>query len=219
MSTKALFRQLTAGITFDTKKFSDDATKFGLIKKSEEKTQSDVKKVELPCLEKIKKEVKENIIKENIKENRSDSEDEITVFGNIKTSEKKKPKKKKKTKAKVSYIHRVGRTGRAGRDGQAITFFTEEDRTILRTIAQVMRNSGCYVPEYMLHMKKPSRDDRKQLVARAPKRDGITKESKYEKEERGKKEEMIAASRKRKQEAMGVSDLHTDKVVKSDNTC
>eukprot|EP00092_Neocalanus_flemingeri_P013067 GFUD01014081.1.p1 GENE.GFUD01014081.1~~GFUD01014081.1.p1 ORF type:complete len:592 (+),score=206.60 GFUD01014081.1:58-1833(+) len=572
MSTKALFRQLTAGITFDTKKFSDDATKFGLIKKSEEKTQSDVKKVELPCLEKIKKEVKENIKKENIKENRSDSEDEITVFGNIKTSEKKKPKKKKKTKAKVkeayteqlnqfrnahnihtngtdipepvdnwsklkekfsvsekvvsnipytsptpiqmqtiplmlegrevlacaptgsgktaafllpiihslkeprnggyravvvvptkelavqicnecsslcretglrphtlgkvkgdkpssvkhdilitppnrlvyllnhdpplvslekvewlvideadklfeagvsgfreqlatvykacsgpsirramfsatlgpevenwcrlnldnlvkvrvgaansatstidqkllycgsesgklvafrdlvrtglqppvlvfvqtkeragelfkellydgihvdvihserseqqrentvrafrsggiwvlictelmgrgidfkgvnlvinydfppsavSYIHRVGRTGRAGRDGQAITFFTEEDRTILRTIAQVMRNSGCYVPEYMLHMKKPSRDDRKQLVARAPKRDGITKESKYEKEERGKKEEMIAASRKRKQEAMGVSDLHTDKVVKSNNT-
>merc|ERR1719318_1235292 len=101
----------------------------------------------------------------------------------------------------VSYIHRVGRTGRAGRGGRAITFFTEEDRTILRTIAQVMRNSGCEVPEYMLHMKKPSRDDRKQLVARAPKRDGITRESKYEKEDRRKKEEMIAASRKRKQEA------------------
>ena len=54
----------------------------------------------------------------------------------------------------------------------------------------------------MLHMKKPSRDDRKQLVARAPKRDGITRESKYEKEDRRKKEEMITASRKRKQEAV-----------------
>ena len=39
----------------------------------------------------------------------------------------------------VSYIHRIGRTGRAGRQGRAITFFTEEDRTILRTIAQVGR--------------------------------------------------------------------------------
>jgi len=570
MSTKALFRQLTAGITFDTKKFSSDATKFGLIKNSVEKAE-DVKKVELPCLEKIKKEVKENIKKENIKEN-SDSEDEITVFGQIKTSEKKKPKKKKKTKAKikevfteqlnqfrnahnihthgtdiphpvdnwsklkdkfgvsekvvsnipytsptpiqmqtiplmlegrevlacaptgsgktaafllpiihslkeprnvgyrcvivvptkelavqicnecsslcrdtglrphtlgkvksdkpysvkqdilvttpnrlvyllnhdppllsldkvewlvvdeadklfeagvtgfrdqlatiyracsgpsirramfsatlgpeienwaklnldnlvrvrvgaansatttvnqellycgsesgklvafrdlvrkglqppvlvfvqtkeragelfkellydgiqvdvihserseqqrentvrafrsggiwvlictelmgrgidfkgvnlvinydfppsaVSYIHRIGRTGRAGREGRAVTFFTEEDRTILRTIAQVMRNSGCFVPEYMLHMKKPSRDDRKQLVARAPKRDGIARETKYDKEEKRKKEEMITASRKRKQEALGDSQQETDRKVSISTT-
>jgi len=105
----------------------------------------------------------------------------------------------------VSYIHRIGRTGRAGRQGQAVTFFTEGDRTLLRTIAQVMRNSGCEVPEYMLHLKKPSRDDKKKLVERAPKRDGIRKESKYEKEGRKKKEEMIAASRKRKQEAISGS--------------
>ena len=38
----------------------------------------------------------------------------------------------------VSYIHRIGRTGRAGKSGQAVTFFTEQDRTILRTIAQVV---------------------------------------------------------------------------------
>merc|ERR1712228_959959 len=98
----------------------------------------------------------------------------------------------------VSYIHRIGRTGRAGRDGKAITFFTEEDRTILRTIAQVMRNSGCEVPDYMLHLKKPSRDDRKKLVARAPKRDGISRESKYDQQVRKKKEDMVAASKKRK---------------------
>merc|ERR1712025_597327 len=108
----------------------------------------------------------------------------------------------------VSYIHRIGRTGRAGRQGQAVTFFTEGDRTLLRTIAQVMRNSGCEVPEYMLHLKKPSRDDKKKLAERAPKRDGISTVSKYEKDERKKKEDMIAASRERKREA--TSDYRDD---------
>ncbi len=32
----------------------------------------------------------------------------------------------------VSYIHRVGRTGRAGREGEAVTFFTKEDSSMLR---------------------------------------------------------------------------------------
>ena len=61
-----------------------------------------------------------------------------------------------------------------------------------------MKNSGCDVPDYMLSLKKPSRDDRKKLAAKAPKRDGISQVSKYEKEEIRKKEEMIAASKKRK---------------------
>jgi len=100
----------------------------------------------------------------------------------------------------VSYIHRIGRTGRAGKSGQAVTFFTEQDRTILRTIAQVMRNSGCEVPDYMLGMKRASRDERKKLAAKAPKREGISTVSKYEKEQNKKKEEMIAASKKRKSE-------------------
>ena len=52
----------------------------------------------------------------------------------------------------------------------------------------------------MLTMKKGSRDDRKKLAARAPKRDGISQISKYEKDEIRKKEEMIAASKKRKLE-------------------
>ena len=41
----------------------------------------------------------------------------------------------------MSYIHRIGRTGREGRSGQAVTFFTEQDRTILRNIAQVRDGS------------------------------------------------------------------------------
>jgi len=100
MSTNALFRQLTAGITFDTKKFSSEATKFGLIKNIKEPV-DEGKKVELPCLEKIRKEVKEHMKKEALKENANDSEDEITVLGKIKKSEKKKVKKKKKTKEKI----------------------------------------------------------------------------------------------------------------------
>jgi len=102
----------------------------------------------------------------------------------------------------VSYIHRIGRTGRAGRQGKAVTFFTEEDRTILRTIATVMRNSGCEVPEYMLHLQKPSRDKRKDLKNKAPRREGISKESEYDKNERERKEGMVAASKKRKKMAL-----------------
>ena len=67
-------------------------------------------------------------------------------------------------------------------------------------IIQVMRNSGCEVPDYMLTLKKVNRDERKKLALRAPKRDGITRVSKYEKEQTKKKEEIIAASKKRKSE-------------------
>lgn len=70
----------------------------------------------------------------------------------------------------VTYVHRIGRTGRAGRPGRAITFFTEADFDNLRTIANVMRLSGCSVPEWMLTMKKqPS----KNKVTLPPKRGGI----------------------------------------------
>jgi len=54
-----------------------------------------------------------------------------------------------------SYIHRIGRTGRAGRSGDAITYFTNEDQTYLKSIVNVMRESGCEVEEWMLEMKKP----------------------------------------------------------------
>lgn len=45
----------------------------------------------------------------------------------------------------VSYIHRIGRTGRAGRRGLAVTFFTEADMEALRSIANVVKLSGCEV--------------------------------------------------------------------------
>lgn len=54
----------------------------------------------------------------------------------------------------MSYIHRIGRTGRGGRKGHAVTFFTEDDMVYLRSIANVMKLSGCDVPDWMLSIKK-----------------------------------------------------------------
>lgn len=64
----------------------------------------------------------------------------------------------------TSYIHRIGmifvscfvewcsgRTGRAGRAGEAITLYTRDDFTQLKSIANVMHQSGCEVPEWTLN--------------------------------------------------------------------
>ena len=59
----------------------------------------------------------------------------------------------------VTYVHRIGRTGRAGRAGRAVTLFTEADFDGLRSVANVMRLSGCDVPEWMLNMKKRRKDE------------------------------------------------------------
>ena len=58
----------------------------------------------------------------------------------------------------------MGRTGRAGRKGTAITLFTEDDKVsewmwseskpMLRSIANLMKLSGCEVPDWMLQLKK-----------------------------------------------------------------
>ncbi|KAI4884287.1 hypothetical protein NFI96_019992 [Prochilodus magdalenae] len=54
----------------------------------------------------------------------------------------------------VDYIHRIGRTGRAGHMGKAVTFFTESDKPLLRSIATVIKRAGCPVPDYMIGLKK-----------------------------------------------------------------
>ena len=73
----------------------------------------------------------------------------------------------------ISYIHRIGRTGRAGHTGKAITFFTEKDVENLRSIANVMREAGCPVPDYMLKLKKLDKRDRRKLARSAPERKSI----------------------------------------------
>jgi len=70
----------------------------------------------------------------------------------------------------VGYVHRVGRTGRQKRRGKAFTFFTLDDVDSLRSIANVVRLSGCEVPNWMLKLKKPSTKQRKQLERNPPSR-------------------------------------------------
>ena len=70
----------------------------------------------------------------------------------------------------VTYVHRIGRTGRAGRKGQSITFFTEDDFGQLRSIANVLKISGCDVAEWMLHLKKPDQKSKRKLVPKKRRR-------------------------------------------------
>ena len=81
-------------------------------------------------------------------------------------------------------MHRVGRTGRAGRKGTAITLFTEEDKPMLRSIANIMKISGCDVPEWMLQLKKIDKKERRRVAKHAVKRDDITTQAKFDKKKK-----------------------------------
>lgn len=41
----------------------------------------------------------------------------------------------------ISYIHRVGRTGRANRKGKAVTFYTDVDKPLLRSLGNMLKLS------------------------------------------------------------------------------
>ncbi|XP_011866410.1 PREDICTED: probable ATP-dependent RNA helicase DDX52 isoform X2 [Vollenhovia emeryi] len=84
----------------------------------------------------------------------------------------------------ISYIHRIGRTGRAGHKGKAITFFTQQDTVNLRSIATIMRASGCDVPDYMFAMKKHSKKERRKLERTAPTREKISTAPTYKRHKR-----------------------------------
>ena len=116
----------------------------------------------------------------------------------------------------ISYIHRIGRTGRAGKSGSAVTFFTDADKCLLRSIATLVKASGGAgdVPGYMLELKKASRQEKRQIAKRAVVREGIREESKYDRQKRIRKEQMIEASKKkkrRKEEVEGNAGEHAKK--------
>ena len=94
----------------------------------------------------------------------------------------------------VTYVHRIGRTGRAGRKGKAITLFTEADFDDLRTIANVMKQSGCGVPDWMLNMKKKSRGRNKKSPPR--RRKPVDTTPSYDKKRRHKKQQMVEKSKR-----------------------
>lgn len=80
--------------------------------------------------------------------------------------------------------------GRAGRKGKAITYFTQDDKPRLRSIANILRNSGCKVPDYMLTLKKRSKKVRREMEKTVPNREDIAvknpKQNRMQKKTNGK---------------------------------
>lgn len=98
----------------------------------------------------------------------------------------------------VSYIHRIGRTGRAGMKGEAITLFTEDDIPHLRSIANVMRLSGCEVPDWMLAIKPLNTKKRRMLRSAPPDRRSISTVSTFDKRVSAHKKQIISDSKQKK---------------------
>ncbi|XP_010007406.1 PREDICTED: probable ATP-dependent RNA helicase DDX52 [Chaetura pelagica] len=73
----------------------------------------------------------------------------------------------------VEYIHRIGRTGRAGHTGKAVTFFTEDDKPLLRSIANVIQRAGCPVPDYIKHLPRLQSKQKKKFIKKPLKRETI----------------------------------------------
>ena len=105
----------------------------------------------------------------------------------------------------AAYIHRIGRTGRAGRRGSAITYFTRDDLPFLKLVCNVMKESGCEVPDWMLDMKAISKDQKSALRKRPMERKTISTACSLDKKERAHKRQMISQSKK------NPSDTVTDK--------
>lgn len=92
----------------------------------------------------------------------------------------------------VEYIHRIGRTGRAGHQGKAITFFTENDKPLLRSIANVIKQAGCPVPDYMIGFKKIHSKVKRRLERKPPNRSTICTTPRFLMKKKGKGEKKAA---------------------------
>ncbi|THH30173.1 hypothetical protein EUX98_g4010 [Antrodiella citrinella] len=97
-----------------------------------------------------------------------------------------------------SYVHRIGRTGRMGREGKAVTFFTDEDGPFLKTIANVLLQSGSSVPEWMTKLPKPSKMKRKQM-GKVKRPEHVQAAQRLGRSDALKKRDMIAGSKRRKE--------------------
>ncbi|CAO3701551.1 unnamed protein product [Rhizopus microsporus] len=83
----------------------------------------------------------------------------------------------------ASYIHRIGRTGRAGRAGEAVTYYTQEDFPYLKKVVNVMKESGCDVPDWMLKSakqaaKQAAKNNSKKIVKKDMKKVDTKKDTK-----------------------------------------
>ncbi|KAM5530191.1 hypothetical protein V8D89_016143 [Ganoderma adspersum] len=97
-----------------------------------------------------------------------------------------------------SYVHRIGRTGRAGREGKAITYFTNQDAPFLKTIANVLLQSGSTVPEWILKLPKPSKMKRREM-GKIKRAEAVNNARRIGRSDAIKKREMIAGSKRRRE--------------------
>ncbi|KAH8086609.1 P-loop containing nucleoside triphosphate hydrolase protein [Cristinia sonorae] len=97
-----------------------------------------------------------------------------------------------------SYVHRVGRTGRMGREGKAVTFFTNEDGPFLKTIANVILQSGSTVPEWILKLPKPSKMKRKEM-GKVKRPETVQEARRVGRSDAIKKRDIITGSKRRKE--------------------
>ncbi|XP_037543329.1 probable ATP-dependent RNA helicase DDX52 [Nematolebias whitei] len=126
----------------------------------------------------------------------------------------------------VEYIHRIGRTGRAGHRGKAITFFTENDKPLLRSIANVIKQAGCPVPDYMTGFKKIHSKIKRRLEKKPPKRSTICTTPRFLMKEKGKaqkkqqtqKEETKPPTAAQRQKDIKKTNRHEKKAPKGGGT-
>ncbi|KAH7929372.1 P-loop containing nucleoside triphosphate hydrolase protein [Leucogyrophana mollusca] len=104
-----------------------------------------------------------------------------------------------------SYVHRIGRTGRAGREGKAVTYFTDEDGPYLKSIANVLLQSGSTVPDWIVKLPKPSKMKKKQM-GKIKRAETVNAARKIGRNDAIKKRDMIAGSKRRKAKEHGPTD-------------
>ncbi|ODV82786.1 hypothetical protein CANARDRAFT_10243 [[Candida] arabinofermentans NRRL YB-2248] len=100
-----------------------------------------------------------------------------------------------------AYVHRIGRTGRGGRAGKAITFYTKEDTMAIKSVANVMKQSGVTdgLAEWMQgDMVKLSKREKKEIKKKPIDRKNISTVPGVVRKKRNNRKEMIDASKKRK---------------------
>jgi superfamily II DNA/RNA helicase len=85
------------------------------------------------------------------------------------------------------YIHRIGRTGRAGKDGSALTFLTNSDRNMWRSIQKLIDPNFKTFQEIEKNRSKKNKKDKKSFNKKKKFRDKTN--SKFKKNKRFNKNE------------------------------
>ncbi|GMG19041.1 unnamed protein product [Ambrosiozyma monospora] len=98
-----------------------------------------------------------------------------------------------------AYVHRIGRTGRGGRTGSAVTFYTKEDVNLIKSVVNVMKQSGSTegLAQWMNDLSKLSKNEKKNLKRKPMERKQISTVPGIVRKKRKMRKEMIVASKKR----------------------